>query len=143
MPWSHRLPLPARLLVSAAAGVAVGAIGSVAHRFGAAQNIPVGLLLAFLLLGLSSWCARSRSDVTGLAVHLITSSFVVWQMARPGPGGDILMPAGFSGQVPFFSEHASLIWLYGGIVLQLAMVFLPAAWFRVPPRKAKPAAIGA
>lgn len=134
MPWSHRQSLAVRTVITLISGMAAACVGTIAHRLGADQNLPVGLLLAFLLLGLSTWCARARQGAIGLGLHLAASSFTVWQMAKVGPGGDILMPAGFSGDMPFFSDHASLIWLYGCIVLQVVMVLLPGRWFRIPPR---------
>ena len=137
-PWSHRQPYALRILITIASGVAVGVIGTLAHRMGAAQNIPYGLLLAFLLLGISTWCARwcarARSNAVGLGFHLIASSAAVWMLTGYGPGGDALVPVGFSGEVPFFCQHAGMIWIYGVIVMQVVMLFLPARWFMVPDR---------
>ncbi|WP_081963391.1 hypothetical protein [Bifidobacterium pullorum] len=135
-PWSHRQPYALRILITIASGVAVGVIGTLAHRMGAAQNIPYGLLLAFLLLGISTWCARARSNAVGLGFHLIASSAAVWMLTGYGPGGDALVPIGFSGEVPFFCQRAGVIWIYGVIVLQVVMLFLPARWFMVPDRLA-------
>ena len=135
-PWSHRQPYALRILITIASGVAVGVIGTLAHRLGAAQNIPYGLLLAFLLLGISTWCARARSNAVGLGFHLIASSAAVWMLTGYGPGGDALVPIGFSGEVPFFCQRAGVIWIYGVIVLQVVMLFLPARWFMVPDRLA-------
>ena len=50
-PWSHRQPYAVRVLITIVSGVAAGVVGTLAHRMGAAQNIPYGLLLAFLILG--------------------------------------------------------------------------------------------
>lgn len=133
-PWSHRQPYAFRILITIVSGVAAGLVGTLAHRMGAAQNIPYGLLLAFVILGISTWCARARSNAVGLGFHLIASSAAVWMLTGYGPGGDALIPVGFSGTVPFFCEHAGMIWLYGVILLQLVMLMLPARWFTVPAR---------
>ncbi|MDN6272063.1 MAG: hypothetical protein L0J23_05220, partial [Bifidobacterium crudilactis] len=76
--------------------------------------------------------ARSRSGVVGAAFHLIASSAMAWLMAFPGPGGDVLVPVGGKGVfLSFFGLHAGYIWLFGLIVLQLAMMVLPGRWFLV------------
>ena len=133
-PWSHRQPYAVRVLITIVSGIAAGVVGTLAHRMGAAQNIPYGLLLAFLILGISTWCARARSNAVGLGFHLIASSAAVWMLTGYGPGGDALVPVGFSGEVPFFCQHAGVIWIYGVIVIQVVMLFLPARWFMVPDR---------
>ena len=73
-PWSHRQNVLVKVLITIAAGVASAFVGTFAHRMGAELNIPYGLVLAFLIIGLSTWCARSRMGVVGLALHLIASS---------------------------------------------------------------------
>lgn len=134
-PWSHRRSYPVRILITVLAGVASGVVGTMAHRMGASQNIPYGLVLAFLILGISTWCARARCGAIGIGFHLIASSGAVWCMAMYGPGGDAMIPIGFSVEMPFFVEHAGNIWLYGEIILQVLMLFLPARWFVIPPRQ--------
>ncbi|MFC5222960.1 alcohol dehydrogenase [Bifidobacterium leontopitheci] len=137
-PWSHRLNPALAILVTALAGIASGLIGTFAHRMGASANIPYGLLLAFVLLALSTWCARARLGVAGLAVHLITSSGVVWMIATQGTG-DALTPIGFSGgSIPYWSQHVGYAWLIGCIVIQLLMLPMPARWFTIPAASAKP-----
>lgn len=138
LPWSHRLGVPGRAVVTLLAGAAVGVVGTLAHRMGASANIPYGLVLAFAVLGLSTWCARSRMGAVGLALHLIASSMVVWQLAAAGPGGDVLTPIGFSVPMPFFSQWAGQIWLWGVIILQVVMLVLPRRWFRMTPRRPQP-----
>ncbi|MCH9274786.1 alcohol dehydrogenase [Bifidobacterium amazonense] len=131
-PWSHELNAPLRVLVTAAAGVAAALVGTFAHRMGASMNIPYGLVLAFAILGMSAWCARSRGGVTDLAVHLIVSSATAWLIAAGSAGGDVLTPAGFNTDtLPYFSQHAGYIWLLGGIVVQVALLMMPPKWFRI------------
>lgn len=80
-PWSYRQNALVKSLITIAAGVASAFVGTFAHRMGAELNIPYGLVLAFLLIGLSTWCARSRMGAVGLALHLIASSLTAWGMA--------------------------------------------------------------
>ncbi len=42
------------------AGAVVGVIGTMAHRMGASANIPYGLVIAYPLVIISTWWARSR-----------------------------------------------------------------------------------
>ena len=65
-PWSYRQNALVKSLITIAAGVASAFVGTFAHRMGAELNIPYGLVLAFLLIGLSTWCARSRMGAVGL-----------------------------------------------------------------------------
>ena len=117
-PWSYRQNALVKSLITIAAGVASAFVGTFAHRMGAELNIPYGLVLAFLLIGLSTWCARSRMGAVGLALHLIASSLTAW--------------GGFQGDMPFFSQHAGYIWLYGLILVQVVLLILPARWFVIP-----------
>lgn len=64
-PWSYRQNALVKSLITIAAGVASAFVGTFAHRMGAELDIPYGLVLAFLLIGLSTWCAVrawARSD---------------------------------------------------------------------------------
>lgn len=123
-----------RGLVTVVAGILCGIVGTFAHRMGASANIPYGLVLAFLILGISAWCARSRLDVVGLALHLIASSGTIWLIAVQSTD-DALTPVGFSGSsVPFFPQRVGYLWLIGCIVVQLMLMFLPARWFAITPK---------
>lgn len=134
LPWSHRLSPVLRGLVTVVAGILCGIVGTFAHRMGASANIPYGLVLAFLILGISAWCARSRLDVVGLALHLIASSGTIWLIAVQSTD-DALTPVGFSGSsVPFFPQRVGYLWLIGCIVVQLMLMFLPARWFAITPK---------
>ncbi len=134
MPWLYRQNVFVQVSVTVLAGAGSGFIGTLAHRMGASANTPYGLVLAFLILGLSAWCARARLGVSGLALHLIASSIVAWGLAVGGSAGDVLVPVGFTSTMPFFSQHAGYIWLYGLIVVQVMQLVLPRAWFVIPPR---------
>lgn len=134
MPWSHRQNVFVQVSVTVLAGAGSGFVGTLAHRMGASANIPYGLVLAFVILGLSAWCARARLGTSGLALHLIASSIVAWGLAIGGSTGDVLVPVGFASTMPFFSQHAGYIWLYGLIAVQVILLVLPRAWFVIPPR---------
>lgn len=134
-PWSHRQTYAIRLLISFGAGLGVGIIGTLAHRMGALHNIPYGLVLALLVVAVSAWCARSRAGVVGLGMHLISSSGIAWLIATGWPNGSALVPIGFGGSVPYFSEHVGYIWLIGIIIVQCLMVFFPISWFRVTSKR--------
>ncbi|WP_243390019.1 alcohol dehydrogenase [Bifidobacterium anseris] len=132
VPWSHRCNVFVRCLITLLSAIAAGALGTLAHRMGASSNIPYGLVLAFILIGASAWCARSRGGVLGLALHLSVSYLTVWWLAMPGPGGDLMLPIGFhSTTMPWWSQHVGYIWLYGSLIVQVLLLVCPARWFRI------------
>ncbi|MFT8649752.1 MAG: hypothetical protein ABF792_04785 [Bifidobacterium psychraerophilum] len=132
LPFSYQLGVPGRLFIAIISGFLAAAVAGPAHRMGAASNIPYGLVLALLLVGLSAWAARSRSGVLGAGFHLLSSSAMAWLMAFPGPGGDVLVPVGGKGVfLSFFGLHAGYIWLFGVIVVQLVMLVFPQRWYQV------------
>lgn len=61
----------------------------------------------------------------GLALHLIASSLTAWGMALTTTSGKALIVAGFQGDMPFFSQHAGYIWLYGLILVKSSCSFFP------------------
>lgn len=128
-PWSHNLPVWGRYVVTFVSAILCGLIGTFAHRVGAAINMPIGLVVAFLLILISTWCARSRTGILGLLLHVICSSAVVWIMALRIIGNDVLVPVGFYAQLPWLSQNAGRIWIYGVVVLPLLMIFLPSKFF--------------
>lgn len=134
-PWSHRQRPFVQMLITLLAGAASAGVGTLAHRMGASMNLPYGLAIAFLILGISTWCARSRMGAIGIGMHLIASSVMAWGIAICGVNGSALTPVGFSGEVPFFSQNVGYMWLYGLVALQVVMLFLPRAWFAIPPRR--------
>lgn len=135
VPWSHRQNWLIRLLITLLAAIGSTCIGTVAQRMGASVNIPYGLVLALVLVGLSAWCARSRMGGVGLAIHLIVSSITAYMLAASGPLGDALVPL-FSAEspLPYFSRYMTWYWLGGMIAVQTIMLFLPSRWFRIGAR---------
>ena len=137
-PWSHRQSTLVRLLLCAFAGLGSGLVGTLAHRMGAMNNLPYGLVLALLLVALSTWAARLRSGAIGVACHLVACWMSVWLLATWGPGGDVLTPIGFGGKVPFFSQYAGTAWLLGVVMVSLTVLIAPRRWMYGTPTKAKP-----
>lgn len=133
-PWSHRQNTLVRSLITVLAGALSAFVGTFAHRMGADMNIPYGLVLAFALIILSTWCARARLGVVGLALHLIVSSMAAWGLALTTTSGKALIVAGFQGDMPYFTQHAGYIWLYGLVLVQVVMLILPSRWFAIPQK---------
>lgn len=133
LPITHEWAYGWRILVSALCGAAAGICGTIVHRGGAAWNVPWGLVLAFFIVGMSAWASRSRADTMGLGAHLVTVGLTSYLLAGSGPGGDVLVPVGGESLVTFFSQHAGYIWLLGAAAVQLAILVMPARWFRVRP----------
>ena len=69
----------------------------------------------------------------GLLAHTVFSSAVAWILALRLIGTAVIVPVGFSGQLPWLSQHAGYIWLYGVILIQLIMLILPSKWFVIKP----------
>lgn len=136
LPFTFRFNIGIRLTITLLLGFLVALIGTSAHRMGAADNIPYGLVLALILIGISAWQARARNGVIGLAVHLIASSLGAGMLAGQGPMGDVLVPVGGAAFTTFFGLHVGYFWLLGLIIVQCVIVFLPAAWFHITPRLA-------
>lgn len=123
------IPYVARVAICLLIGVATALVGNFSHRMGADRNIPYGLLLAFLLIGIGVVFTRSFAGTVGAAVHLIISSLVVWQMSAYGPGGDILMPTGGASLVTFLSRSATMLWMGGMLAIQIVAICLPTRLF--------------
>ncbi|MFR7425814.1 MAG: alcohol dehydrogenase [Bifidobacterium pullorum] len=113
-PWSHRQPYAVRVRITIVSGVAAGIVGTLAHRRrrGSRTSPPACCWRIPDSRSISTWCARARSNAVGLGFHLIASSAAVWMLTGYGPGGDALVPVGFSGEVPFFRQHAGVIWIF-------------------------------
>ncbi|KAB7787900.1 alcohol dehydrogenase [Bifidobacterium cebidarum] len=131
-PWSHKQSALVRALITILAGALAAFVGTFAHRMGADMNIPYGLALAFTLIILSTWCARARLGAIGLALHLIASSMTAWGLALTTTSSNALIVGGFQGDMPYFTQHAGYIWLYGLVLVQVVMLMLPARWFTIP-----------
>lgn len=105
-----------KAVVTVAAGVTVGAVGTVMHR----ASPPWGLVGTLALVLAAAVTARAWAGwgtwfgyVAGLAVTVLA-------MSQSGPGGDVLVPAG---------QVTSWVWLVSALALALAVGSLPAGWF--------------
>lgn len=135
-PWSHRRSAPVRTLITVLSALGSALVATFASRIGAAYNMPVGLVIAFALLGMSAWCARSRGGITGFAVHMLCSTLLIYLIAQGWPNGDAVIVGFHNTELPWLSLYCGVIWLYGSILLQVIMLFLPARWFTIPERRA-------
>ncbi|WEV69836.1 hypothetical protein OZX73_02930 [Bifidobacterium sp. ESL0775] len=134
LPWSFRQNAVVRALICVVSGIVVGVCGTLVHRLGAQYNVPIGLLLAFLILVIATWSARARSGIVGLALHLMFSTSVAGFFANFM--GDILLPMGFySTTLSFFSQYVGWLWLGGLIVIPVIFVFFPERWFDINATK--------
>ena len=122
---------PFRCLLGLPIGLAVGVLGTLVQRSGAAQGLPWGMALAYLLVALAAWWVRSDSGTMGLALHLVASTVVVWLLSMRGPGGDVLMP--YANFPMFFAKYAVFLWMGGLVLIQTLAICLPASWFADGP----------
>ncbi|WP_156812268.1 alcohol dehydrogenase [Alloscardovia criceti] len=110
----------------------VALVGTFSYRLGAAYNIPYGLILALMLVGLSCFLAGARVEARATLwhefVHALVSAVVVWAMALSSTTTSTVVAMGGKALVTFWSQHASLFWLYGIILVQLLVMFLPREW---------------
>lgn len=129
------------ILVTIASAAIVSVIGTGLHRSGADINVPWGMVCALGLLGMSTWVSRRRMGVSGVGIHLVVASMVIWWLASTmGPGGDVIVPVGSVAFVTFFSQWSGYIWLLGSLVVQLAVLFFPRRLFLHQSSSTQPSA---
>jgi hypothetical protein len=129
------------VLVTIVSAAIVSVIGTGLHRSGADINVPWGMVCALGLLGMSTWVSRRRMGVSGVGIHLVVASMVIWWLASTmGPGGDVIVPVGSVAFVTFFSRWSGYIWLVGSLVVQLAVLFFPRRLFLQPDISAQESA---
>ena len=127
--------MPLRLLVTMVSAVIVGFVGTVAHRMGVPYNLPYGLVLSLMLIGISAWSARARSGSIGLGFHLIASGAVVWMITQAATTTRALVIFGYTTDAySFWMQKAGIILLLGMVAVQVILVMLSERLFRVPPR---------
>lgn len=126
---------PFRCLLGLPIGLAVGVLGTLVQRSGAAQGLPWGMVLAYLLVALTAWWVRCDSGTMGLALHLVASTVAVWLLSMRGPGGDVLMP--YASFPAFFAKYAVFLWMGGLVLIQTLAICLPASWFADGPLRCK------
>ncbi|PJM75208.1 alcohol dehydrogenase [Bifidobacterium simiarum] len=129
----------ARILIALISGGVVGFVGSCAYRMGVPQNIPYGLVLSLLLVGISAWSARARSGSIGLGFHLVASGAVTWLLTETATTSRAMIIFGYkSDAYSFIMQKAGVIWLLGMVAVQVVLVMLPDRLFVVPPRAVVP-----
>lgn len=111
---------------AAAAGVLVGVLGTIAHR----GHQPWGLVAGLALVASTGVLVRAWRGWPAVGGYLAGLLVVVQVLARTGPGGDVLIPAGAA---------IGWVWMIGSAVLALLVAALPRRLFdRRPlaPRRA-------
>lgn len=121
------------IVVASVMSALAGFIGTFIHRSGVDGVFPWGLVLALFLLACVTWIARVFAGQIAVGFTLLMSSIVIWGLALIGtPQTSILVPIGSSSFHTWFSANAGFIWLFGSLILQVIIFFLPKAWFRNP-----------
>lgn len=129
-PLSYRVSFPLRLLICACSSIVVVTVGTLIHRLGASRNIPLGFVVACIALALAVWSARSRAGVLGLAVHLVCSGAPLFAFSMLGPGGSILIVAGFASKtIGWWGQNIGIIWILAVVVIHLILLACPKRWF--------------
>lgn len=120
--------ITARLLLSAAGslllGAVVGVVGTVTHR----STPPWGIALGLALVLAAGVTARAWGGLVALIAFAAGWCAVATGMSLEGPGGDVLVPGGTS------TAYLGQIWLLGAWLPIAVTAFLPARWFRDAPR---------
>ncbi|WP_159806283.1 DUF6113 family protein [Cellulomonas citrea] len=116
------------VLGAAVLGVVVGVLGTVAHR----GHQPWGLVAALALVVSVGVLARAWRGWSAWAGYVAGLLVVVQVLARTGPGGDVLIPAGAA---------IGWVWMIGSAGLALLVAAVPRRVFdRTPlPPRAVPA----
>ena len=135
LPWSYRHGIVLALVVTVLSAVITAFVGTLLHRRGLRHDFPIGLILAFVLIGLSAWSARARSGTWGLVVHFMVSMGVLMHLAGSNSGRAYLMPVGTSLFPTWIGQNVSYVWLLGAVIVQLVVMFFPHRWFVIEPRE--------
>lgn len=115
-----------KTLLALALGVAVGTVGTLMHR----SVQPWGVVVCLVLVVAAGVVARAWSGWPAFAAYALGVLGSTQLLAREGPGGDVLMPAG---------QAIGWVWVLGSVVAVLAVAALPRRLFVDPP-VAQPAA---
>ncbi len=106
------------VLVSLLAGLVMGALGTVVHRF-ALNDLPVGIVLGLAGVLAAAVAARAIAGGGGLLLTALAVVATTQAMAFLRPGGDVLVT----------NEAISYAWLFGAPIACVAAALLPARWF--------------
>ncbi|WP_454084626.1 PIG-L family deacetylase [Georgenia sp. Marseille-Q6866] len=106
------------VLVSLLAGLVMGALGTVVHRF-TLEGFPVGIVLGLAGVLAAAVAARAIAGGGGLLLAALAVVGVTQAMAFLRPGGDVLVT----------DEAIGYVWLFGAPVACVLAALLPARWF--------------
>ncbi len=115
MPAALTLP---RTLGVVVLGVVVAVAGTAVHR----AHQPLGLVLALAIVLSAAVLARAWTGWRGVLLLTLVLGLGVLALSRPGPGGDVLVPA----------QRIGYLWL-GGVALAPLSLVLPRRWFSDRP----------
>lgn len=107
----------------------VSVVGMFTYRLGAAYNIPYGLFLSLAVVGVSCYLAGVRGGIWHQFLHALISTVIVWAMAFASSSASTVVAMGGTALITFWSQKASIIWLYGIIVIQIVVVLLPRSLY--------------
>ena len=138
LPWSYRHGRVLGMTVTAVSAVCAVLVGTFVYRVGLRQNVPVGLLIALMLVALSSWSARARTGTWGLVLHFVISACVLTVMGDDNGGRIYLLVRSAQVFPTWIMNNAVYIWMFGMVAIQLVIMFLPHRFFVIPPREVAP-----
>lgn len=117
------------LLITIASACAVALIGAVAHRMGAASNIPYGLVLSLMMVAGSTYAARRRGGGLHVGVHLSISGLITAYISQTAVNTRALIIMGFAvDNYPYWTQYVGIWWMLGMVVVQLVILLLPRRW---------------
>ncbi|ACZ29995.1 hypothetical protein Xcel_0964 [Xylanimonas cellulosilytica DSM 15894] len=114
-----------RVVLAAALGVAVAALGTATHRT-LWQDLPVGLVIALALTASTALLCRAWSGLATLAAAGAGWVIAMQVLSPQGAGGDVLVTDP-GAAIP--ASWAGVAWTWGGIVVIGIVAFLPRRWF--------------
>ncbi|WP_051640262.1 hypothetical protein [Cellulomonas sp. URHE0023] len=114
----------AKTVLTVAAGIVVGVMGTTMHR----SVQPWGLVLSLLLVLAAGATARAFGGLGTWIGFLVGLGLTVLVLSQEGPGGDILIPS---------EQKLGLVWIFGSLGVAVAAMLLPRSWFSDTPRPAR------
>ncbi|GIG19579.1 hypothetical protein Cch01nite_03030 [Cellulomonas chitinilytica] len=109
-----------KALVALVLGVAVGTVGTLMHR----SVQPWGVVACLALVATAGVVARAWDGWPTLVAYALGVLGSTQLLAREGPGGDVLMPAG---------QAIGWVWVLGAVVVVLGVAAAPRRLFVDPP----------
>jgi len=105
-------------VVSLLAGLVMGMLGTVVHRY-MLEGWPAGVALGLAGVLAAAVAARAIAGGGGLLLAALGVVVITQAMAFLRPGGDVLVT----------DETISYVWLFGAPLAAVAAALLPARWF--------------